>query len=279
MQRPITLVSARSFFILTFVLSWLVWIPLLLAHFGIGPFHIPEETITLVRLLGVLMPALSALILSALAGGWREVVKLLGRLAIWRVGLSWWAAAVIVPPVMLVGTAAVFNLLGGNPPITVASLGSLDAFIVYVVFLALATLGEEIGWRGVALPALQSNHSALQASAILGILWAAWHIPFWLLLESFTQYGIGYLVLNVLFVVTGTFYITWFFNHTRSSLLLPVGFHLSFNLVNVGWLPVTLSVGAFGLLIVFQGLISALTLPWLERGKSDQPGTVAGSNA
>jgi membrane protease YdiL (CAAX protease family) len=259
-----TKVHPRTFFILTYLLSWLIWIPLDLSHFGIRPFHISEGLSSIVRLLGVLMPAIAALILTSRTGGQREIRSLLGRLAIWRVGWSWWAAAVLVQPILLVGAGLAYNWIWGNPAVTLITGGTIATFIINIIFLAIATLGEEIGWRGVALPGLQSQRNAFKSSLILGFLWAAWHIPFWLLLDSFDQFGWTYLVLNFLFILPGTFYITWFFNHSRSSLLLPVAFHLSFNIVNTALFPVTSTPAAFTLFIIIEWAITLLIIRRLE---------------
>jgi CAAX protease family protein len=260
MRTEITPVRPGPFFALTFLLSWLIWIPLALAHFEIGPFRIAEGTSTLVRLFGVLMPATAALILTARAGGRSAIAQLLGRLALWRVGWPWWLAVVAVQPILLVITTIVYNALGGQPAIVPLSF-AVDTFIVNAIFLALATLGEEIGWHGVALPALQAKRSPLISTIILGLLMATWHLPFWLLMDSFDQFGVGYLGLNYLFVLPLTLYVTWFFNLTQSSILLAAVFHWVFNLVNVAWLPVTAPVGAFGLLIVFEWVIAIIILP------------------
>ena len=101
-MRSATPVSPTKFFTLTFVLSWLIWIPLAMSHFGVGPFHVAEETSNVVRLLGVLMPAVSALILTRLTGGRDAMRNLCARLFLWRVDGKWWLAAVAGQPALLV---------------------------------------------------------------------------------------------------------------------------------------------------------------------------------
>ena len=257
-------IRSSTFFTLTYILSWLIWIPLDLSHFGIGPFHISEGISTIIRLLGVLMPAVSALILTSRAGGREAVRTLLTRLTIWQVGWIWWVVAVLVQPALLGITGLLFNWMGGQPPITPVPLTSVTGLVVTITFLAIATLGEEIGWRGVALPSLQSQHSAIKSSLILGFLWATWHLPFWLLLDTFNQFGWTYLALNFIFIMLGTFYITWFFNHSRSSLLLPVAFHLSFNILNTALFPVTISPVAFAMFIAIEFIVTLLIIKHLE---------------
>jgi membrane protease YdiL (CAAX protease family) len=98
---------------------------------------------------------------------------------------------------------------------------------VLIVILALLVVGEELGWRGFALPRLQARFGGLGASVILGTLWAAWHlintaIPglerYW---YAFPAFG--------LFVVAQTILFTWIANHTRGSVLLAWLFHASIN--------------------------------------------------
>ena len=256
------------FFIVTFLLSWSIWVPLDLSHFGIA-FHIPESTSSIVRLLGVLMPAVSAILLTRITGGRGATRELWARLVLWRVNWKWWLAAVAGQPLLLMLAAVFTNSLSGSK-VTPEPLVSASAFIVNVIMLLVATLGEEIGWRGVALPSLQVKNSAVKSSGILGLMWAAWHIPFWLLLDSFDQFGIGYLGLNFLFVLPLTFYITWFFNHSQQSLLLPVMLHLTFNIVNTILLPVTLNVTAFLVFGVLEWIVMLFIFPHLEAGKSNE---------
>src|SRR5688500_12130455 len=67
---------------------------------------------------------------------------------------------------------------------TIASLqfrdtwSTLPAHFVYSLLLA-GALGEETGWRGFALPHMQTRLGPLAASLVLGLLWAFWHVPLW----------------------------------------------------------------------------------------------------
>ena len=236
-----------------------------LSHFGIA-FNIPEATSNIVRLLGVLMPATSALILTRLTGGRGATRVFWARLFLWRVDAKWWLAAVAGQPILLAVAVLISNLVSDSK-VMAEPLVSAGAFIVNVIMLLIATLGEEIGWRGVALPSLQGQNSAVKSSVILGLLWGIWHIPFWLLLDTFDQFGIGYLGLNLLFVVPLTIYITWFFNHTRQSLLLPVMLHLTFNIVNTILLPVTLNINAFLIFGVLEWIVAFFILTRLDVSK------------
>jgi membrane protease YdiL (CAAX protease family) len=256
-------VSPLKFFVLTFALSWAIWIPLVLSHYAIGPFPVLEGTSGFIRLIGVLMPAVAGIILTSRSGGRHTVSALLRRLGIWQVGWKWWAAATLVYPLILVSTAVIYNFFNGSPPVTFVPPKSSSIFLVNIIFLLIATLGEEIGWRGVGLPALQQRKNALVSSIILGLCWGIWHLPFWLLQDSIDQFGVAYLVLDFLLLPI-TFYITWLYNHTRESLLIPVVFHLTFNIVNTALLPVTGNLGAFALFNVFNWIITLLIIRDIE---------------
>jgi membrane protease YdiL (CAAX protease family) len=256
-------VRPQAFFALTYLLSWAVWLPLLAARYNLGPWRIDEGLSSVVRLLGVLMPGTAALLLAALSAGRSGVRSVLGGLGTWRVGGRWWAAAALAQPALAVAIGVLYNALGGQPPVAPAAPLPPGGFVMQAFFLLVATLGEEIGWRGLALPALQPKHGPLAASLILGLVWATWHLPFWLLIGTVQALGLGYLALNYLFIVPVSVYITWFYNHGRSSLLLAVAFHVTFNLVNVLWLPVTSSVGAFAWLVAAEWAIVLLLRPSL----------------
>jgi membrane protease YdiL (CAAX protease family) len=257
-------VSTAKFFILTYILSWSIWIVLMLASNVIS-----EGLSTIVRLFGVLMPAVSAVILTFIVAGNAGVKKLLGRVKIVRVPNSgrWLVAAIAIYPGLLVAAGLIYNLLYPTAAISLMPL-DIGTLIANIIFLTIAALGEEIGWRGVALPSLQKKNSPLNSSLILGLLWSVWHLPFWILLGVLAQFGPVYFVMNFIFIIPTTLFITWMFNQTKGSLFYPVLFHLVFNIVNVSVFAVTSSVEAFGIFIVLQFVVAALILPSLKKSKA-----------
>ncbi|WP_171075174.1 CPBP family intramembrane glutamic endopeptidase [Nonomuraea basaltis] len=160
-RRPLTI-----FFLLVFVVTWAIWVPRAIDPDG------PAGAIGAVWTYG---PALAAVLAAALTGGLGDLGR---RLIRWRVGLVWYAVALLGPVVVALIVAGVNAVLGGEWALTWESpAGLLPLFVV----LALTDgLGEETGWRGFALPRMLTRMSPLTASLILGLIWAAWHLPlFW----------------------------------------------------------------------------------------------------
>jgi uncharacterized protein len=100
--------------------------------------------------------------------------------------------------------------------------------ILFLVFiLGFDGLGEELGWRGFALPYLLERYSTLVSGLILGALWAIWHFPYALTRGTFLSavplhwFFINLLALSVIY--------TWIFIHTHGSLLLALLFHAAGN--------------------------------------------------
>lgn len=129
-------------------------------------------------------------------------------------------------------------------------LGWALPFITYA-------LCEEIGWRGFALPHLQSQYSALASTTILALIWAFWHAPMFLFRFDFSI-GISIGFFFGLFV--GAIILTSIFNLSRGSTLAAVIFHLANNISSAfdkEYIVATVSTGfviiALYLLVRFRG--------------------------
>jgi len=249
------------FFGLTFLLSWLIWVPLALDHYSLLPGRLNPGIVLVGRLLGTFGPAASAVLVSRLSGGKPAVRALLGLLKKWQVGWFWVAAAGLVFPALVFVVAAIYKLLPGAAPLPVQPV-SVANLVVTTIILILSVLGEEIGWRGYALPQLQQRWPALKTSLVLGTIHTVWHLPFWIVLGELETYGPGYWLLSWVWVLALTTYLTWLMNNTGNSLLIAVLFHWSFNIVCVGFLPITTVIPAY---LIFTFLAWAIVIGILRR--------------
>ena len=222
-QRPLV-----SYFVLAYLLSWLLWVPLAIVN---SISKVPEE-LFLLLFVGIWGPTVAGFIMTRVVEGKDGIRKLLRRYLDWRVGFQWYLVMFFVMPVLIVAAMAIYALQGnaigqfapGAWPL--AFLGALPA----VLF---GPLGEEGGWRGFALSRMQDKYGAFWGSILLGIVHTFWHLPlFWLpggtpiVDGDVTLVGVA----SFLSVVTiGTFVYTWVFNHTRGSMLIAVLLHLGFN--------------------------------------------------
>jgi membrane protease YdiL (CAAX protease family) len=181
--------------------------------------------------LGALSSSLAAIVLVVLEGRKGGLRELLGRFLIWRVGLQWWAIALLFAIIPSVAALYLFNLLGG-PPVDWSGLPPLYTVVPMFIFLTLAAgIGEEFGWRGFLLPRLQTRHNALVSGLIVGVVWAIWHIPLFFI-KGTSQYnmqlqdGLLPVILGYsIFVIVSSIQFTWVFNNTKGSVLLAAIMH------------------------------------------------------
>jgi len=211
-----------AFFVLTYALAWILWLPLIILR-----DTIPASQGLVLALLGSAVPSLLGIVLTAIVLGRGALRKLLGRLLIWRVDPRWYLV-VVLGPAALVGGIVALNALLGGPAISInVPLLAAVITLAFHIFPGSA-LGEEIGWRGYALPRLQARRSALSASLILGMIWAFYHLPLFFTGQAFRSPSI-----LVPFVISGialSVILTWVYNSTGGSLLLVVLLHATANL-------------------------------------------------
>ena len=245
-----------AFFLgLTFLLSWSIWLPMALDRYALLPARLNSTYVQVGRMLGTFGPAISAILLSLAIGGKPGAKVLLGQLGKWRVGWGFFAAAALVYPSLVFLVAGLYRLLPGSGPLPFLPV-SVSSVIVTPIILALTVLGEEIGWRGFALPHLQRRFPAVQSSLILGTIHTFWHLPFWTVLGELDQFGWSYWLISWAFVLALTIYLTWLMNNTGNSVLMAVVLHGCYNLVSVSYLPITTVVPAYGIFTILAWVIA-----------------------
>jgi hypothetical protein len=117
-----------TFFVLAYALSWWAW-PLYALDLSPSPI-VPG-------------PFVAAFIVLAITRGKTGVVGLLRRMVRWRVGVQWYAAALLLPIVVAL-TAVALNilLLGARPSSSAAELGGLPSLIpTFFILLLIPGIG------------------------------------------------------------------------------------------------------------------------------------------
>ncbi len=255
-----TLIERHSlllYFLLAYAFSWSIEIPIALSVQGVIQVQFPYA----IHYLASFGPFVAAFCLAIVTEGGTGTRRLLGGLVKWRVGAGYWLAAVIFPLALFGISVIVTRVLEGDWP-NLAMLGQTD-YLPYTgpvaslaVWLLSYGLGEEVGWRGFALPHLQRNYSAYASSLIIGVIWACWHLPAFFYRDTYVEMGLltGFPLLLVS-VVCGSIFLTWLYNSTGGSTLMAVIFHGVFN-----WL-LTSGAGGPGTSVI----MSAAVIFWAVR--------------
>jgi membrane protease YdiL (CAAX protease family) len=230
-----------SYFILTYAVSWTVWLPVLASAQGWVAWNVPYA----LYYFGSFGPLVAALIITAITDGRAGLRNLLGRILKWRVELRYYAFVVLAPVALFVLATLVNRAISGAWP-DLSLLGQVD-YLPYLgplgvlgLWLLTYGLGEETGWRGFALPHLQRTRSAASATLILAILWACWHLPAFFFRDTYVEMGLLGFPMFAFMMIFSTMVFTWLYNSTQGSIFIVVLFHAVFN-----WLSVSEAGGQF----------------------------------
>ena len=220
--------SLIAFFALTFVLTWSSWLVAWLLSGGSASTEFPGAGLpTLIFYLGVFAPAFVALFLTARKEGETGIRSLLRRLIQWNVEPRWYVFAIGYFAAIKLTVALIHRIVAGTWP----RFGSEPLYLMIAAIIASTIIfgqaGEETGWRGYALPRLATRIGLGGASIVIGIIWAAWHLPLFFIAgtdtsgQSFPLYLLQVTALSVA--------ITWLYSKTNGSLFLTMLMHSSIN--------------------------------------------------
>lgn len=222
--------NAKMYFILVFVWSIVFWI--LTTLFG-GINQFPGSILFYIGGAG---PFVSAIVITHLFESKKNQRDFWSRtFNVKRIPWRWMVPALLLHPSLILTAAFIETLLGGELQFKFSIISdpiSLIALILSVFILG--PLPEEMGWRGVGYDRLLMTMTPLSASVLLGIFWAAWHVPLFFIEDTF-HYGLGlgsfrfwiFLLSNIPLTII----ITWIYNHTDRSILMAAIVHFSGNLV------------------------------------------------
>jgi membrane protease YdiL (CAAX protease family) len=255
--RTATLEPTRLivFFLIAFGFTWLFWMPNALAKMG----TIPASPLTELGFVGAFGPLVAAIIVTSIYEGKSGLLVLFKRAVDYSFKKRWWFFVTLLFP-LLVFLAFLMGIVtdGTIPPSQALS----EPWILFPAFFSVLFLSgpfeEEFGWRGYALPRLQAKFNALLSSLILGVIWALWHIPQFLIPGNGMFYKTP-LWTFIPTVVAATILFSWVYNNTNGSLLAMLLVHTTFNLSMFVFPVLDTSLGYVYVLVVFLAAALVMT--------------------
>ena len=215
-----------SFFVISFGLTWGIAAILILFADQIAAIFGEIGLSNPLVILAVYSPGLAGVFLV----WWHYRLKGLGsffrRLTLWRAPLGWWLFLVLGIPAVAYSGAAIKGTI--HDPLPFSSFSLALPALLHALFLGPI---EEFGWRGLALPLMQRKLSPFWAGLLLGVVWALWHVPSFLIggmpqtAWAAGPYFLGIIAISVI--------MTPFFNAAQGSLLIAVLYH--FQMMNPIW--------------------------------------------
>jgi membrane protease YdiL (CAAX protease family) len=215
-----------AFFLVSILFSWIVWAPLTAAGLGWTRLRFSPY----LHLIGGLGPLIAAIVVTYACDGRAGLNRLLERCISVRGRRRWIVLAVAGPVLLFVGSAVALRVFGLGPVVW-ADVGrsveypALSSGAYCVANVLFYGYGEELGWRGFALPRIQARRNALTSAMLVGAAWAAWHLPLFAFAGGLSSMN-GAAFAGWLFsIFTGSILMTWLFNASRGSVLAVALFH------------------------------------------------------
>lgn len=220
------------FFLLAYSITWAFHIPRALSARGIIVSDVPEWF----HFLGAYGPMVSAFLVLGITKGANGLRDLVSRMTRWRIGLRWLLIAAFSPAGLFLVSAALRRVVLGEWP-DLLQFGRVDEFpqlgwyAGWLLWVLTFGLGEEVGWRGYALPILQRSRNARSATLTVGLLWAFWHLPAFFYTYEITVFGVFAFLVGIL---SGAAVLTWLYNSTGGSVLAAILWHGTYNAAVAG---------------------------------------------
>ncbi|MBR3166247.1 MAG: CPBP family intramembrane metalloprotease [Lachnospiraceae bacterium] len=215
------------FFILTYLFTWVFWIPAI---------FIPGNTGALLMVIGLIAPAVVSTLFVLFSGSEKLKRDLKNKLVgFYKVRWTNVFLAVCVFALIIVCSILLSLLFGQKmdqfaftKDFSFTGVGIGSALIT----ILLASIIEEVGWKGYCEDSIGNYMNWFWESMLFGLIWSFWHFPL-IFIQGTYQAGLMVDPLYVInFFVSGIplgFIITWVYLASDRSILACMIFHLFVN--------------------------------------------------
>jgi len=203
------------------LIAFLIMTPLI--SLAIPAFlSLPAEVVPLIL---IFIPAILAILFTAINEGRKGVGVLLKKIAQWQIGLKWYLIAFGLALASRFAISVLAILFGWTTKFSLYDWTPLQ-YLIIGVFTIIGAVMEELGWRGYVLPKLLTNRSALTSALIIGIPWGILH--FGLTFPGQMNDGTSW-VSTMLFLLGISVILTWLYVETNHGIVAGIIFHAAQN--------------------------------------------------
>lgn len=253
-----TLKQLITYFGLAYLISWIIWFPLYGHVFGLT--HLPK--LPFHHGIGGFGPLIAAFLTTWIYHGHEGIKGLIKRCL--QVRPLIYLTIALLSPFLLAFMATIIDYFLGNSQVSLSGLlhckefpqfNLLTFFIYNMVFFG---FGEEVGWRGFALPRFQVKFNALTSSIMLTVFWAVWHWPLFFYRQGYTSMDFAGIFGWIMSLLTGSVLLTWLYNASQGSILICAVFHSTIDIAFTADLANKDIVNYMGFLITIWGILTIL---------------------
>ncbi len=246
------------YFALAYIISWTIWLPMYghifrLTGLPILPFN---------HAIGGLGPLIASFLVTYIFNK-KEGVKTLLKKCFQIKPLIYLLIALFSPFILII-VASLANLVINKASLNPLGLLAIKEFpefkaLTFFIFnLTFFGFGEEVGWRGFALPRLQMKFNALTSSLIITVFWAIWHLPLFFCIPGFTTMSIAGIFGWLFSLLTGSILLTWLYNSSKASILVCAVFHTTVDIVFSSEIADKNIINYMGFLMTIWGILSII---------------------
>jgi CAAX protease family protein len=219
-MRPV-----RIFFVCAFAFTWGIGgMALLVARWRLDSD--PLSPSSPLYYLAAYSVSLAGVVLTARYVGREGLKRVWYRLVPWKSSPRWYLIVLVgysAITVIALQAAALFR----STAIAMPHWSVIPGVLVAALLKDPGPLGEELGWRGFALPQLLERYSPLDASVRLGVIHTLWHLPLFFI-PGMPQAQV-FFPLFALGVISIAIFDTVLYLRTGANLLLAILVHLLAN--------------------------------------------------
>ncbi len=212
------------FFILTFLISWLLWLPSFIDNIS------DNSVSNFLLLLGQFAPfgpLIAAIIVLGITEKKSSIRNLFKAAWNWKFNKRWLLLVIGLPFALTILSYLAIVFIQGVE----FKVALYMPIYILIFFMLVSGPFEEFGWRGYALPKLMKKFNPIISTLIIGFIWGLWHLPLHYMAGT-VQSSIPFWQF-ILVTMEGAFIYTYLFKKTNCNLTVMILFHYFSNFATV----------------------------------------------